>query len=228
MRKSYELFVVLAICLSAVCAYGNTTVLPSSSVDGSEGNGFFTLAGPLTVQTLFPASSLNGLPAGAIITGLQFRVNNAGTAGNFSTDHLDLSLGPASSSTLDDSVAANQGPGTVQVRSGSYAVSFGDYPGGASPNAFGPVVSFNTPYVYSGGTLLLTLSEADSAGQLDFDAVTGTPGVDYGQSNTYNATTLNSGSGEYSPVIQLVYDVPEPATFAFLVLPFLCAARRRP
>lgn len=205
-------------------ARATTTVIPPS-VDNSEGNGFFTIAGPLTAQTLFPASSLNGLPAGATITGLQFRVNNGGTAGNFSTDHLDLYLGPATSSTLDASVAANEGPGTVQVRSGSYAAPFGDYPGGASPNAFGPVIVFSTPYVYSGGTLLLTLSESDPSGSLDVDAVIGTPGVDYGQANAYNATTLDSGLGEYSPVIQLVYSVPEPTSLGVLTL--FVAIRRR-
>src|SRR5262245_9843052 len=149
----------LASALAWLPAAGAETVVIPPVADGAEANSFFGIGAPWSFQNLFAASQLNGLPAGDTITGLQFRLDGGALAyPSMSATNFDIYLGPPTGATLDPSVAANEGPGTVQVRSGPFSFAAAAFPAGGIPNAFGPIIRFNTPFTYTGGPLLVTMS----------------------------------------------------------------------
>jgi len=128
--------------------------------------GTATFLGPLanaprTYQLLIQASQLTGL-IGRNLTGFHMRIPASATANwpltvvtytNYDI-YLSGSREPSNRSlTFDSNVV---GPRT-QVRSGPLTIPTNSYTFGASPNAFGPEITFNTPWLYSGGNLLVEI-----------------------------------------------------------------------
>src|SRR5207302_8764496 len=131
--------------------------------------------------------------------------------------NFDVYLGPSNFApgSLSTSPAANQGAGTMQVRSGPLTFPANSFPGGSSPNAFGPEITFSTPYTYTGGDLLLTLRYTAASGQLLFD-FQNTPDAQFRSAFDYNATTMpDSSPGSY--VLKFTASslpaVPEPSSW---------------
>ena len=161
-----------SICLTFVLGIGSLFVtlhahaadfVAPSSLAVAEGDFYFGLSLNIEYQQLYGVSQLVGLSPGDTITGMQFRFDSSEPTGPGSTitsEHFDVYLGPSNFpvGSLSQSVAGNQGVGTVQVRSGPVTFPVMSFPGGSSPNAFGPLITFDTPYTYSGGPLLLTLA----------------------------------------------------------------------
>lgn len=105
-------------------------------------------------------------------------------------------------------------------------IAANSYPGGGSPNNFGPLIAFTTPYTYQGGDLLITmriLSTDFLQTGLILDAefvvqggtLSGAP---------YNGTIAASSAG-YIPVMQFQVNtplvdnpVPEPSTFVLALM----------
>ncbi|MCA9287275.1 MAG: PEP-CTERM sorting domain-containing protein, partial [Phycisphaerales bacterium] len=130
-------------------------------------------------------------------------------------------------------VFANNIVGAVtQVRSGSYTLTAGSLPSGGSPNAFGPHIAFDSPYLYSGGNLSILIRHNGATGSnISTDAVTLASGPASGYGVRFGATwgsgytSTGSSNGNFA-IIDLSV-VPAPASGALLGLALLGAARRR-
>jgi hypothetical protein len=169
---------------------GLTVNPPSSSVvvpnayENTPGTGVFT--GPLTntqrtYQWLIQASQLTGL-VGKDLLGFKMRIPTSSTAAWPPADvtyanydiYLSGSVEPANRSlTFANNVVGPQ----TQVRSGPLFIPANSYTFGNTPNDFGPEISFNTPWFYSGGNVLIELRHNGSTGtSRTTDAITTTTG----------------------------------------------------
>ena len=136
-----------------------------------------------TVQTVYNESVLldSGLEVGDVLTGLSFRVgagiramaNTRREAPNFTVENYIIRLSTSNNSALDlsDTFADNRGNDLSVVRSGPLDFNAADYddsstalPQGdnaGAPNAFGPVITFDTTFTYQGGDLLLEYTHTE-------------------------------------------------------------------
>jgi hypothetical protein len=169
-----------------------------------------------TMQFIYAKELLRYLPPGTKIQGLAFRLWIGQSIWppsprNWSAYSVELSAATRSPGALSATFADNVGADAVTGRSGALAVATGAYPGGNNPNAFGPLLSFDTPYVYQGGDLLITLRHNGSGGG-DFPFIETLPSQDgwfeclaaEGQSATAAVYTADT------PVIQLSFELPQP------------------
>lgn len=174
-----SIFTVLTIC--AVSVMLNFLAVSSYSiVSGAEGlseqlvvpnvnedsSATGTFLGPLantdrTYQLLINESQLTNF-LGRNITGISWRLPTSATGPwpaadvNFTAYdiYLSRSVAPANRSlTFANNVIGSQ----TQVRSGALFIPDSSYGIVGSPNPFGPVIIFNTPYFYSGGHLLVEI-----------------------------------------------------------------------
>jgi hypothetical protein len=154
---------------------------------------------------------------GAVINGFRLRlkagqatVTTAVTSSNF-----DISIGPPAFQvgSLSTSTAGNQGPGTVLARSGPITFPANSFVGGAGPNPFGPLISFTTPYTYTGSDLLLTFSDTAFSSSIVCDATTGLPTTAaQGRQNVgvYNSPSVPNSFNGFAMIVQFDYDTPVP------------------
>ncbi len=113
-------------------------------------------------MTLYAADQLADIPAGSLIMGLQLRQRNTETtpwpASAFTASDYEIwlcrsALTPATvSATFADNILD-----PVRVRDGARDFALNEFPGGAAtgttPEAWGPLIAFDTPYLYTGGVL---------------------------------------------------------------------------
>jgi hypothetical protein len=224
---------LVALISISVCAQGQAQVVVPAGFDSTEGTSAEgTSLGDFSnrVQTLYGTSLLTGLHVGDIITGLSFRVDSGGpplTTQTVANYEIRLSKSPKTPGNLSTTLADNRGADEVIVRTGPLIITAGDYPTGSSPNAFGAIIGFTTPYTYTGGPLLLeyshtpfpsTHSFADAAGNIaDGQSAFGTG---------FNATTADIGMTNDVIVVRF-QTVPEPSTLLLSSLPLLALRRRR-
>jgi hypothetical protein len=216
---SRTLFAVSA-CICVPAGAGTIVVPPgNATVEGNGSSPNFLGADAITLQTVIGASLLTGLNVGDSIDGIQFRLDGGlptGPAVNTVWSDWSLTLSPSNNAagSLSATFAANIAAGAVTVRSGPLTLLANSLPGGATPNAFGLLIAFTTPYTYTGGNLLLTLTHT---------VASNSPGaaVDYqflanaenqGAAG-YRATTATLFQQNAMPVIELT-TVPEPASRA--------------
>ena len=169
-----------------------------------------------TMQFVYSEKLLRYLPPGTKIQGLAFRLWSGQSTwppsernwSNYSVQVSTSTQSPGELSTnFNDNIAAD----AVTARSGVLAIASGAYAGGGNPNPFGPVLSFNTPFVYQGGDLLITLRHSGSGGG-DTPYIETLPSQDgwfeclLGQGQTATA----AGDTSDTPVIQLSVDLPSP------------------
>ncbi|MBX2991596.1 MAG: choice-of-anchor D domain-containing protein [Bacteroidetes bacterium] len=112
-----------------------------------------------TYQYLIHDSLLTGL-VGQRITAIRHRIPVSASAPWPASDvtitnydiYLSGSVAPANRSlTFAQNIVGPQ----TQVRSGSLLIPAGSYPSGGNPNQFGPEITFDTPWQYTGGHLLV-------------------------------------------------------------------------
>jgi hypothetical protein len=134
-----------------------------------------------------------------------------------------LGVAATTAETMSATFANNFASSTL-VRSGPLTIPANSFTLGSSPNAFGPVISFNqngNAYTYTGGDLVIeirTPGTSSTTPAVDADA---TPAKGFGTAagSTYNSvfaadSTATSGSQFVAPIIQLsVTPVPEPTTW---------------
>ncbi|MBL8822913.1 MAG: hypothetical protein JNJ77_10025 [Planctomycetia bacterium] len=215
---------VLLSLFSGACAFAQTVVVPPSRANSEGNTGLqYTTTGGSIFQQLYGSSLLSGFPIGSQITAMQVRLNGGDPSGPsevLSTPNFDIYLGPSNFTvgSLSSSVAANQGPGTVQVRNGPLSFGINSYPGGATPNAFGPVINFSTPYIYTGGDLLMTItwSHAQAFTFIRWDFDNAIVGAQYRENGFYNDPVVPNNVTNGALIVQFQYAaVPEPTTLAF-------------
>jgi len=227
-----------ALAALVVCATvsGATIVLPSGYA-GTPGGGQapnWLGAGASTLQAVISSSLLGGMGIGTQLTGIQFRLASnfaTGPAAATSWSDWSLTLGPSlnPAASLITTFASNEGPGSVVVRSGTLTLPANSMPGGAALNSFGFFIPFTTPYTYTGGDLLFTLTHTDGAGGsgVTVDYVF-TSGVENQGGGGYQATSASFQQGA-SPIFELTTAIPEPSMFGALsiALTVLGLVRRR-
>jgi hypothetical protein len=126
---------------------------------------------PETFQTDIAASQLTSL-IGDTITSIGYRIqaNEASVAGPVTIGGFSLELSGSANAigSLSTNQAANIGANAEVVDSGTLVLS--GLVGGPGPNPFF-LINFTTPYLYSGGDLLVTESRSTSNATFGLDAV---------------------------------------------------------
>ena len=187
-------------------------------------------------QQIIAPSLISGIPVGSSITGLGFRVVTGAAAlpaqvvPNY---QIWLSQSARIPGQMSTTFAQNRGSDFTLVRGGSLTITENMFPGGVGLNAFG-MISFATPYVYQGGSLLVEISYdafplggtmADS--DVPFDEQVARTGFAEGS----GATVADRLYGEAIVMAFEVVPVPEPSTGFFLAgglfLLIMAAWRRR-
>ncbi|MBV6479659.1 MAG: hypothetical protein HGGPFJEG_02446 [Ignavibacteria bacterium] len=184
----------------------NSQVVPNA-YEFIPGTGSFL--GPLTntartYQFLIQASQLTDV-AGKYLSGIKMRIPTSATANwplvDVTYTNYDIYLSGSVEPSARSLTFANNivGPQT-QVRSGSLFIPANSYTFGSSPNAFGPSITFNTPWYYAGGNLLIELRHTGFSGSgRSTDALTTTTGG-YGTlmsacyTSSYTGTTGSQGN----------------------------------
>ena len=82
--------------------------------------------------------------------------------------------------TLDITLANNIGADVVTVRSGALTMPADSFSGAGNPTAFGFEIVFTTPYVYRGGSLLITTRQTGNG--VDNELIAATTIDSHGQS----------------------------------------------
>jgi hypothetical protein len=212
----------------------------------SGGNGLNTLirdnGNARTAQFVISSSQLASINVGASITGMAFRLYNGNTTGFPATTatwadytiNVGVGVAPSAASTT---FANNFTSAPTTVRSGSLVVNALSYTAGATgttPNPFGPTITFNTPYLYTGGNLTIEVRHTGSDivnGATDFldalPAATAGYGTDFWAATATGNTATVGAANSFTITRLTVAPVPEPASMAVLALGALALLRRR-
>ncbi len=176
-----------------------------------QANSFFQV-GNRTVQVQYASGQLGGLAVGEIITGIWMRsddFNGPGTwppAGGATFSAYDISLSQAANTvaTLSTSFSANQ-VNPVLVRSGPLTIPAGVYTSPAA-NQIGNFVEIPVkPYVYQGGSLVVTITHTgQNSGSVYFvdGENSGSAVCGYVFASNYQASTGAVNSGSTAPVMR--------------------------
>ncbi len=181
MKFLCTLLIISAMLYISPVAFGDTqpgpasessiqTVVPNA-YSGTAGTG--TFLGPLanaqrTYQLLIHANQLTAL-VGKALTGFSMRIPASATANWPSADvtysnydvYLSGSVDPVNRSlTFASNIVGPQ----TKVRSGALTIPANSYTFGGSPNAFGPMIAFNTAWIYTGGNLLVEIRHQGFSG----------------------------------------------------------------
>jgi hypothetical protein len=181
-----------------------------------------------TIQLIYDQGQLTNL-VGQDITGIAYRRGAPAAGGGYPLQTTTWSnyvvrLGPSVAPTAaTGTYATNFTTAPTQVRSGPWTVPPFAWPnnGPPGPNPWGPVLTFDTPYHYSGGNLAMLITHAGSdnpnIGNALMETTTSTSpglGIDFAYyANTGFDVSSGSASG-FMPVVQFtaVQPVPEPAS----------------
>ena len=227
MRIGKLLPVLVLLFLLSGSLYAGTVVVPApfETIEGSSSQFSSMTSAERTLQFVYDSTQLGGLTAGTMISGMAFRLDSAFPAWpsgprTWSSYNIQLSKSLNDPGALSSTFANNIGADVVTVRSGSLTLSALSFSAGGAPNDFGPVITFTTSYLYTGGDLLITIRHTGNgvdAGSVD--AVTNTAGLYQGLgASSFGATTAEPTLVSNVPVVQLTtVSVPEPSTLLTLV-----------
>lgn len=239
--KRFAILALMAITGSAFAAdivaanlYANSPYSPA--------NGLNTVirdsGAARTAQLIINQNQLGGMAPGSRITGMAFRLYNGATStytGATWTSYdirFGQSVAPNAATTT---LATNFVGGSTLVQSGGLTMTgFTSGASGATPNAWQNTINFSTPYVYTGGHLIIEIRHTGSNivnPANTFAEAVGAAGVGYGTdytSFTATSNTATTGALASFTMTKLVYTpVPEPATMAVLGFGALAVMRRR-
>lgn len=224
MTNSFAIrFAVAAVLAFAAQVRGALVVVPNAAAT-TEGNSFASSVA-FTIQTQVAASELTTIPIGSSITGLRWRLEGgAATAPTpspvvYSDYEITLAQAANSIGALSSTLANNM-VNPQLVRDGGLTIPVNSIAGGANPNSFAFVLTFDTPYTYQGGDLIYMLSRPSPTGSsFNTDGVTtglGLGSVVDGRYTTGFQPTSAASVGFFPAELEFT-PVPEPATGACLV-----------
>jgi hypothetical protein len=221
--------VVLASLAGATPVRASQFVIPDSlaNIDANGSNAVSGLIAPFptTFQTQITAAELAmlGLNIGDQLTGVRTRLNGGEATGPASAINVtDLEITMAVAANAIGSMSntfANNMTSPVLVRDGAYTLPANSMPGGNTPNAFGPLIPFDTAYTYQGGDLIFMYAHPATATSLvlDFAVPDPGPGLPYRSlGGNFHGTT--GGLTNNMGVHQFEVVVPEPASLALALL----------
>jgi len=150
----------------------------------------------VTYQVQYSTAYISGLAVGDRITGLSFRrSDNSGSSPSIDFTDYEITAAQAAhpisgfGSTFADNMIS-----PVRVKDGAYSIAVGAFPGGGSPNAWGPAIFFDTPYVYQGGDLVFLISHpAGSGGTIVLDAMDPDTNARGRLADTFQAAVATNG-----------------------------------
>jgi hypothetical protein len=233
---------VLAATVVAGSASATLTVVPSqfAGAEGNSSSSSLFQAGAASLQVYYSEAFLSaaGITPGSVINGIAYRRNGGGTTGpigetTFASYNIFLSQSFATPGQMTNTFASNVVGAQTQVHSGPLTFAANSFPGGSSPNNFGPVIDFSAGYLYSGGSLLIEIRRSARTGDTtSFNTdVDSTVNSQAGARWLFNTSSDSATTGTISnsaQIFQLRYDpVPEPATMATLALGGLALLRRK-
>lgn len=169
-------------------------------------------SGPTVTQLVVNPQALANVPIGSEIEGLSLRgASTASPTASTYTSSLEIAMSHArtDASTFSARITENAGSDRVVVRRGGLAISAGAF-SVTDPLArrWGPVIRFDTPFVYRGGPLHITINSAGfgaAAGTMRLEAigatVQATSAVRGGTSSSVDL--LNTTAGSAAPVVRL-------------------------
>jgi hypothetical protein len=218
----------LGMSVGWACAIAGVAMAEPASVP-SVGNGVELSNGqegpiggntPRRYQMVMDARALAGIPPGSVLTGIRFRQDNPTAAPwpaagfSFSDYELRISAAATSAATMSTTYDANvSGPATL-VKDGTLAIAAGAFPGGAAsgatPEAFGPLIAFDTRFTYAGGSLCLDFNHSGTGlVASEFIDAGIQPGTDF-VSGLYSNTSRTATTGLITtyPIIQFEYTPP--------------------
>jgi hypothetical protein len=218
--------VLILTALFPSIARADLIVLPNANTATSgNGNTLFPLGlTEATFQWVYSSSQLTSI-VGDNITSIGFRLpagaSTVASATTFAQWNLVLSPSVNPPGSLSPFFPFNVGPGSTNVLSGPLTIPANSLVGGAGPNPFYDI-TFTTPYRYTGGDLLFTLTYLlGSSTTLAVDANTLPNSVtDTVSAGTFGAMEGTHG-GSSSPITQLDFTpavVPEPSSLVLFAL----------
>lgn len=216
MKNFFKIF-LLVFCFTVVVSnytFANDAlgaVVPNAYA-GTPGNLTFLgpLATPRTCQLLINSNQLTGI-VGQYLTSIAWRIPTSATSSWPAADasfasydiYLSQSVPPSERSlTFALNIVGTQ----TQVRSGGLSVPANSYSYNEIPNRFGPEIMFNTPYLYTGGHLLIEIRHTGVSGSTrSTDAAgTGVPGYGTDFSGCWQSSyTATSGLQANFSIVQL-------------------------
>lgn len=174
-RASLFASALLAMSLAAATATAGSiqTVVPDQffTVEGNSSSSSLFQAGAASIQVFYSEAFLAaaGIAPGVEIDGLAYRRNGGGATGpagdtTFNSYSILLSESFDTTNEMTTTFADNVVGSQTEVYSGSLTFPANSMPGGSAPNAFGPMIDFTTPYLYSGGSLLIEIRRSARTG----------------------------------------------------------------
>jgi hypothetical protein len=211
-------------CAAANCPPATVTelVVPRAYelVNAGSLSNYFTNPAARTLQMVVSSSQIP-VETGSLLTGLSWRVASSATLfawpeidANYS--QFDIEIAPAATTPVTMSVIYDQniGAGATIVRSGPLTIPALSFPAGMPApgvNAWGHQIDFTTPYIYTGGDLVITIRHAghDAATNRNLDALaTGNTVGGYGTLvraiGSTNITSI-SGTNQAAPVSSISF-----------------------
>lgn len=168
---------------------------------------------PQRFQMAYGPTLLGGLNVGDIITGLTFRVdafpegahNTTMPAQTVANYEIGIGRSVNAAGSLSMTFEDNRDLDFVIARSGELIINAGDFPGGGSPNAFGAIIAFATPYAYIGGTLLIEIAHDGfpAGGRFVDDSAMGFPDAQQIFGFGFAATQADYGNESQAMPLQL-------------------------
>ncbi len=240
MKRAFVL-ALLALPLATTCATAQVlTVVPNNftAVEGNSSSSTLFQSGASSLQVFYSQAFLNaaGITPGVVIDRLAYRRNTGGATGpaadtTIANYNIFMSQSFAEPTSMTTTFANNVVGPQTQVHSGSLTFPANSFPGGATPNAFGPTIDFSTPYAYSGGSLLIEVRRSARTGDtVAFNTdVDNTAATQLGARWLFNLTSDSATTGTVSAsgqIFQLQY-IPEPSSTALAGLVALALVGRR-
>ncbi len=178
-----------AVLVLASCGQGSsgskTFYIPSDALTAPTfeirgyANIFFASTDNNIVQYVYEEALLDGLPDGAKIIGMRLQPYSASSGfpewadDTVSQFEVRLSTSENEAGSLSNTMSANLGSDEVIViPETSWDIVAADYhsdecqahiAAGTGPCAFGPVINFENPFVYAGGSILMEVAVADGS-----------------------------------------------------------------